>query len=130
MSSSSQKTPSYKVLLELYNRQNELLQQETSRADKAEEELVITKQQKEALEKEMLVLLKRIAELRVEIAKATNRAVQKALQLELKVLHERLGKFENDTFATSKSEKRKKRKKEKKKPKKRECCNVTEKVVV
>ena len=117
MSSSSQKTPSYKVLLELYNRQNELLQQETSRADKAEEELVITKQQKEALEKEMLVLLKRIAELRVEIANATNRSVQKGLQLELKVLHERLEKFANDEFATSKSEKRKKRKKEKKKPK-------------
>ena len=64
------------------------------------------------LENEVGILLKRISELRTEIARAAGRPEQMALELELKVLQERLAKHASDAFGTSRSERRRKQERE------------------
>ncbi len=64
-------------------------------------EKAVAEQKAEALAEEVTVLLARISELTTKLARATNRPAQMALELELKVLQERLSNHATERFGST-----------------------------
>jgi len=82
----------------------------------AQAALKLAQAEKASLEQETQVLLRRISELTLKLAKAESRDQQLALELELQTVQQRLAALNQDTYG-SRSERRPVEKKEKKKKK-------------